>query len=265
MTFLSAGSKALLILEMMLFLNMPPQLLVLHLYLHWISWSQSALFYFAESQWFLGWSSIASFCFGRSSPELLFLPIRLLFPLSFPVSSLCNWYQGSGLFPGYPVLTGTSSWTRNGLFDCSGTATKNGVPASEAVPFLAGTWIHTKAVSELPVHETSIPLPIRFFMLPFSVDKAKLMEMYCICRLNNNILHFKYTTFILKRKHLWCECMQCLCKRVMRRWGKCCTVLCNYNPEVSIEIFSRSWRVCKFPLNVPETFLWPLPRPHYKV
>lgn len=109
-------------------------------------------------------------------------------------------------------------------------------------------------------------LPSRFLMLSFSVDKAKL-EMYCICRLKNNRLPFKYSTFILKRKHLWvwCKSMQCLCKRMMRRWGKCCTVLYNYNPEVSNEIFSRTWRVCKFSLNIPETFLWPLPRPHYKV
>lgn len=179
--FLLVQTKAFPILEMMLFLNMPPQLLVLHLYLHWISWSQSALFYFAESQGFLGWSRIASLCFGHRTVALLsfsFSPSDFCFLLAFLYLLSVAGIKGVG-YPGYPVLTVTSSCgPRNGLFE---QASNNGVPESEAAPFLAGTCIRTSAVSELPLHETPI------------LSSQPLLDVIIFCgqSKNGNVLHLK--------------------------------------------------------------------------
>lgn len=138
-------------------------------------------FYFAESQGFLGWSRIASLCFGHRTVALLsfsFSPSDFCFLLAFLYLLSVAGIKGVG-YPGYPVLTVTSSCgPRNGLFE---QASNNGVPESEAAPFLAGTCIRTSAVSELPLHETSI------------LSSQPLLDVIIFCgqSKNGNVLHLK--------------------------------------------------------------------------
>jgi len=146
---------------------------------------------------FFGVVKSCSFSFwtqNSSSPELLLIPIRYLSPPIFPICSAYNRYQGSGLFPGYHVLAGTSyCHPRNAPLDSQEQTTEKGVPESKAVPFLAGMWVC--ADSEQPVHVPST------FLLCVSILCGQSNKNGNAPK--NKVLHLKCTTSVFKRNPFW--------------------------------------------------------------